>query len=276
MVSRLVKLLVSTIVWCLDCSIDPVRAAFGGKVASRPVILFYHAVPAAHRERFHRQMAMVKRLTRLSPLAEIPPSSIGKPWCAVTFDDGYVSSLENAFTWLVEQKLPFTVFIPTGSIGMRPQWVVDPNHRYFKETVMDEAQIRTLAATTVCTIAAHSVTHPNFLKLTELEAERELRESKQALERIVGHEMVFFSFPHGKYSAAHEVIARKVGYRRIYSIEPACAFRHSGEYTTARFLVRTSDWPCELFLTLKGAYRWLAPALRLRDRILRMIKKRGT
>ena len=109
-------------------------------------------------------------------------------------------------------------------------------------------------------VGSHGVRHIQLSCLREDEAKRELVESKQQLESILGLAIAGFSFPRGEYN--HRVVqwAREAGYERVFTIEPKLALEDPEEYVTGRFTVEPSDWRLEFRLKLLGAYRWLPAA----------------
>ncbi|MDP2638728.1 MAG: polysaccharide deacetylase family protein [Candidatus Azambacteria bacterium] len=57
-------------------------------------------------------------------------------------------------------------------------------------------------------IGAHTITHPNLLKISESEAEKEITESKKWLESLISEEIKMFCYPFGNYD---ERIKRIIG-----------------------------------------------------------------
>src|SRR5215510_8417777 len=96
MPERIVKLLVS-FCWYLGLGGWRIVLRLVGKTApGTGVVLYYHHVVPAHRDRFTRQMQHLRR--HVQPVRAdhrgllAPGARVG----AVTFDDGYLSFLENA------------------------------------------------------------------------------------------------------------------------------------------------------------------------------------
>jgi len=262
---RGVKLALSTLLWIADT-----LQALGGSLMGRPrppraVVLYYHAVDASERDRFAAQLDTLKR--RVVPVSAGAEGVLkaGERYAAVTFDDGFVSVIENALPELEARQIPMTFFVPTGSWGRRPSWVRNPIARAYGERVLTPDQLRRLGENPLVTIGAHSVSHPDFLKLDEAQASRELKDSKVELERILGREICLFSFPHGRSNEGLSELARAAGYRRVFTVSPVLAFHTSGEFVTGRVAADPNDWPIEFRLKIAGAYRWGHYLQRLRQ-----------
>ena len=92
------------------------------------------------------------------------------------------------------------------------------------------------------------------MDLDEEESHREIRESRNRLEAILGKEVRTLSFPHGAFDIRHVSMAREAGYERLFSISPK--FYRETDVVKGRVKVEPSDWPMEFRLKLAGAYRW--------------------
>jgi peptidoglycan/xylan/chitin deacetylase (PgdA/CDA1 family) len=194
----------------------------------------------------------------------IPAGLYGLPdspahYCAVTFDDGFVSVLENALPELERRNIPATFFIPTGSLGGPPAWIKAASPARH-ERVLSAEQLAGLKDHRLLAIGSHSISHPNFLKLDPAQARRELEQSKAQLETILCHKVGLFSFPHGAYDSQTIDLARAAGYDRVFTINPGNAFTGPDNFVIGRVLADPADWPLEFRLKILGAYRWLAKA----------------
>jgi peptidoglycan/xylan/chitin deacetylase (PgdA/CDA1 family) len=252
---RVFKLLISLLVRCCDVCRAGLLRLTGRKPIPSCVVLYYHGIPAPERHRFARQMDEVIRRTQ--PIsADSRPVLNGKShYCAVTFDDGFVSVLENALPELADRRIPATLFVPTGSLGQSPSWI--KGARSSAEMVLSASQLAELKQNELVTIGSHSITHPNFLAIDHAHAERELKQSKADLEALLGRPVILFSFPHGACNGATIEMAKGAGYRRVFTIEPEAMPPTTEEFVMGRVATGPADWPTEFRLKLLGAYRWL-------------------
>ena len=254
---RLVKLFISLMVWTGGSILRLVRSFSGGHRQPEAVVLYYHAIKTGQRDAFARQMDRTLQYAKPWRLDQSPHDARGR-FAAVTFDDGFLSVVENALPELKKRDFPFTVFFPTGSWGKRPSWIRDPKHSSWEERVLSREELRVLGTEPLVTIGSHSVNHPNFLRLDTATAAKEFRESKQDLESVLGRTVGLFSFPHGAHNEGLVIQARNEGYLRVFTVEPTTTNPTQPGFVVGRVLVDPDDWPIEFFLKLRGAYRWMA------------------
>ena len=117
-------------------------------------------------------------------------------WVCLTFDDGYQDNYTLAYPLLKRLEVPFAVYVTTGFIDNRlPMWW------YAGERLgITTESLKALDAAPLCTIGAHTVSHPKLDTLSKEQQLDEINESKNALEQLLGHPIHHFSFPHGAYN----------------------------------------------------------------------------
>ena len=270
MISRVIKLFISTGFW----TIDRVRLRFGTRQGKRMpgtcVVLYYHAVTAEQRRPFARQMDELIRWAR--PVAATAKSALapGVHHAAVTFDDGFQSVIDNALPELRQRGIPATIFVPSGYLGRLAEWS-DGLRSGDAQTVMTANQLLSLPADLIA-IGSHTISHPDLCLLDEDEARWELQESRRKLEKLLGQEVTTLSFPYGRYNRALVDWSRHAGYKRVFTISPALAYAQPGEYETGRVAVEPTDWRWEFRLKLLGAYRWLPGVYGLKSKMRHFIR----
>lgn len=174
-------------------------------------ILMYHRItadtaasgPRVSPQVFERQMEFLKvHGYHVMPLAELvalirsgkqPP----RKTVVITFDDGFLDNFSDAFPVLRKMDFPATIFMITRNIG-ESGWLAEEDLR-----ILDEGGI---------SIGSHTVSHAFLPKLDSMEVERELRESKQRLEEVLGHPVSLFSYPAGGVTKAIKEAVRTAGY----------------------------------------------------------------
>ncbi len=259
MIVRCIKLILSCLLFTVDCVIGFTRKLFGVKVKPRCVVLYYHSVSDSQRNHFLRQMEILKCKTIPVPGDYKGKLQPGTKYSMITFDDGFLSVMQNAVPELVKLNIPFTIFVPAGNLGKRPQWIGNNlSHPFSGEKVVDETQLIKLSTVPGAIIGSHGMTHKPLVFLDHKAGDQEIIESKKILEKIIGKSITLFSFPHGRYSMQHLDIARKAGYERVFTIQPEFAFLSQDEFLTGRFSVDADDWIIEYRLKIAGAYRWMA------------------
>lgn len=190
-------------------------------------ILMYHQVGRfapmrAHRAnycdvgRFSRQMGLLSALgyrvldldTALGLLdgaGRIPPRIV-----VLTFDDAYDNFYEHALPVLVQHGFPATVYAISGWLGRRAEWLAkDPGRPI--PGLMSAERLREIQCAGI-TVGSHTANH---VKLAELPPETqlaELRDSKFALEGVLGREVRHLCYPFGSFDAHSVTAATAAGY----------------------------------------------------------------
>lgn len=190
-------------------------------------ILMYHQVGKfrpmrAHRAnycdrgRFSRQMALIARLgyrvldldsalACLAGRAETPNRSV-----VLTFDDAYDNFADAALPILQRHGFPATVYAISGWVGRRAQWFSkDPGRAV--PTLMSAQRLREIHAAGM-TIGSHTANHAKLGESSPDVQERELKDSKAALEDMIGEEVRHLCYPFGSFDAHSVRIANQAGY----------------------------------------------------------------
>ena len=92
---------------------------------------------------------------------------------------------------------------------------------------MDWSELRELAETPLCTIGAHTVTHPRLAALEAGEARREILDSKRRVEAEIGRPVRHFAYPYGGPDAAagrEFAMAREAGFASAATTRPGMVF----------------------------------------------------
>ncbi|MBP5546206.1 MAG: polysaccharide deacetylase family protein [Bacteroidales bacterium] len=144
-------------------------------------------------------------------LDELPSNFNSHRWVCITFDDGYRDNYALAYPLLKKLGVPFTVYVTTGFIDNKlPMWWYPDEH-----LGISYDELKQLDADPLCTIGAHTMSHPKLDTLTREQQYQEIAESKQALEDILGHKIRHFSFPHGAYNEETLDICHELGFQTV-------------------------------------------------------------
>ncbi|MCJ7576909.1 MAG: polysaccharide deacetylase family protein, partial [candidate division Zixibacteria bacterium] len=137
----------------------------------------------------------------------------------ITFDDGYENAYLNAFPIL--QKYGFTafIFIITGFVGKPNSW--DFNFGRKRKRHLSWKQIKEMSEFGLG-FGSHTVNHPDLTKIDPAcgGVEYELKKSKEVLEDKLGKEVIFLSYPFGRYNRFVQEEAQRLGYKRAYTLVP--------------------------------------------------------
>jgi peptidoglycan/xylan/chitin deacetylase (PgdA/CDA1 family) len=126
------------------------------------------------------------------------------PAVSITFDDGCETDLIAVAPVLREFGFKATFYLTAGFLGT-------PGY-------LSETQVRTLDAEGF-EIGCHSMTHAYLSDLLEPELRREIVDAKARIEEIVGHAIVHFSCPGGRYDQRTLEMARRAGFRTVANSE---------------------------------------------------------
>lgn len=174
-----------------------------------PVLTFHSidesgSVISTNRETFRRQMKFLreaeynvvslKKLAKgLKENADFSPKTI-----VLTFDDGFRNFYTEAFPVLEEHGFVATIFLVTDYCGKLNDW--EGNWAMSKpQELLSWSEIEELSKRGI-EFGAHTLTHPNLTKISAKEIEREIAESKAAIEEHLGVEAATFAYPYGIFN----------------------------------------------------------------------------
>ncbi len=184
--------------------------AFGRSIYQVPVLMYHHVGDVAENsklnvspETFERQMEFLKlhhyRVMSFEDLIGHIRIGQGVPrnTVAITFDDGYLDNFVNAFPILKKMDFPATIFMITGNIGKKG-WLSEEDLR-----ILDSSGI---------SIGSHTVNHVFLPHLKREDAIFEISQSRNQLEKILGHPVFLFSYPAGGVTEDIKKLVMQEGY----------------------------------------------------------------
>ena len=173
---------------------------------------------------------------------------------AITFDDGYADNLQ-ALPLLKKYQCKATLYLVVDRFDR--DWSIQrkPHHdggELQREAKLSDEQVQELLDSGCVELGSHSMTHANFLRLDSEVVNRELIESKKALEKRFGIPISSFAYPFGLYSPKQLGLVKQAGY--------------SSAVTTREGIEDAASWkPLELRrIKISGKDGWLAFVLRMR------------
>lgn len=229
-------------------------------------ILYYHSVPFQERAAFARQMQALGNATHVVPASyrgALPPD---RNSVAITFDDAFVSVLENALPEIAARSYCCTIFVPVGALGQHPTWAIEGNSQDRDELVMTPEQLKKLPADLVM-LGSHSMTHPHLSQINPNHARDEIERSRRDLANITGRDIRLFAFPYGDHSPAVIDFCRNAGYEFVFTILPTSVNVLGSDFVRGRVKVEPLDSPLEFFLKSNGAYAWMSYVSRIKQRL---------
>ena len=131
----------------------------------------------------------------------------------VTFDDGYVDTLDAALPVLQTFNVRGIVFVTTDYVGRTDEFNGPGGIR---KSMLTWDQIRRLHRAGMH-IGSHACSHRHLARLSRKEAEREIVESKARLEAAISSPVSYFAYPYGKSSPEVERLIAAAGYRAAFA-----------------------------------------------------------
>jgi peptidoglycan/xylan/chitin deacetylase (PgdA/CDA1 family) len=234
--------------------------------AHRSGILLYHGVgptstridpgflrvrPEAFRAQLRLLLAAGFEIVTVGEFAERsdgrkPPPGI----MALSFDDGMDDNHSVVLPILREHGLRATVYVTTGLIGKPNPWMAPESGA--RMMTLDE--LRELAAAGF-EIGAHTVSHPDLSRLGFDECLREMRESRDELERTLDVDVRTFAYPSCHYGPAAVEAVRAAGFTAAVTCQ---GFGSWSRYELRRSLVSAKDDTASFLVKLTGLYEPLS------------------
>lgn len=194
---------------------------------ARPVVLAYHGVGAAADATDPRRLLtspehladhvrlLRRRGYRLVPAGELGANGPAPPRTAsLTFDDGWRNWLTEALPLLQHLDVRATFFVCPGLFGKQ-----HPDLDGEAGALLDEEGVRALRAAGM-EVGSHTLTHRDLRSLDQAELERELRESKLAVEELTGERCRVLAYPFGLYDDRVVRAAGEAGYELAFGWLP--------------------------------------------------------
>jgi peptidoglycan/xylan/chitin deacetylase (PgdA/CDA1 family) len=178
----------------------------------------------------------------------------------ITFDDGFRDFYTHAIPILQEYRFPATMFIVSSFMESRTARF---DHRDF----MSWGEIREIESYGI-EIGSHTVSHPHLHSLHRQDIEKELKDSKGAIEDKLGRPIGSFSYPYafpeqdGAFLRQLRQYMEAAGYDHGVTTVLGSASRLSDRYFLPRLPANEYDDYRLFQAKLDGSYDWLrAPQL---------------
>ena len=211
-------------------------------------VLYYHSVlPDAEvtthnevtisPEKLKEELMIVKELgyttITISELTDylnnnkpIPEKSI-----LITFDDGYTDNYVHAFPILKELNMKATIFMIASQV----------DSGYYMST----SQLKEMSDYGL-DIESHTNNHVYLDKLSYDEQLKELKDSKEKLEKILGKEVTSIAYPYGNYNEDTKKATVDAGYTLAFTTNKGLAKRTNNKVELNRIYV-SSNYSLDLF-----------------------------
>ncbi|GAG85252.1 unnamed protein product, partial [marine sediment metagenome] len=139
--NRIIKLIGSIVFYIVRLVWESIAKATGIFTQAPFITLYYHNIKKEQGSKFAWQMdTLIRSGTPVAACTEQAPKG-AKRLIAVTFDDGFVSAVQNALPILMERGIPLTIFIPTSCIGQSCNWILNETNADHKEAILSSEEI---------------------------------------------------------------------------------------------------------------------------------------
>ena len=147
-------------------------------------------------------------------------SSVNKP-IIITFDDGYKDMYDVAYPIMRDLNIKSNMYIISG-------WLDG-------QTYMNPDMVKELSNSGLVEIGSHTVSHVYLASKGYDEQERQLKESKEYLENLLGKEIDTIAYPYGSYNSNTLTIAKKY-YK--YAVTTSSGANYSGSYSNSTLTLK--------------------------------------
>jgi peptidoglycan/xylan/chitin deacetylase (PgdA/CDA1 family) len=154
------------------------------------------------------------------PLTDALPGG-GSWWrdaVALTLDDGFAELHEHAFPVLARYRLPATVFVVAATLrepAIGVDWVDDAPPDGLR--ALSPAQVVEMHHAGIA-FGSHSDLHRDLTRLSEDEATRDLRTSRETLEDLLQAPIRFVAYPRGRHDARVRRAAERAGFSHGFTL----------------------------------------------------------
>lgn len=179
----------------------------------------------------------------------------GQRRVVITFDDGFRDFYVSAFPVLQRHRFTATVFLPT-------QYVADRRRSFKSWDCMTWSEVQEMCDAGI-SFGSHTVSHGQLRALSDSEIVRELRESRETIENMLGRAVDSFSYPFAFPEADHafkerlKTMLAEQGYRTGVTTIIGSAYGRNDRLFLPRLPVNSWDDLPLFCAKLAGAYDWM-------------------
>ena len=160
----------------------------------------------------------------------------------LTFDDGFVGNHTYLFELLKKYKVSATIYLTPDIQGIE---------------ALSSSQVKEMQSSGFVEFGAHTMTHVNLTKVDNETAQKEIAQSKEAVEKLTGISCESFAYPYGRYNEKHVEMVKDAGFATAVTTKKAiAAFDHSNSYTLPRLSISGCINMIQFYLILsRGRYK---------------------
>lgn len=111
----------------------------------------------------------------------------GKKKAVLSFDDVFAGVYYYVYPFLKQKKFPFVIFPAINKL--------------YEEGYVNKKMLVEMAGYEGCYIGAHGLSHCNLMQASRITCQKEILESGEELEKIIGKPVELFAYPYGSLNA---------------------------------------------------------------------------
>lgn len=162
---------------------------------------------------------------------ELPPNTV-----VITFDDPDADTYAKAIPYLVEKKIPFTIFISPGNTDAG-EW----------------DNLKSLNASNLVTIGLTSFSYGHLGAWSEQRITEDLNKAKSAYRDNMNAEPLYFAYPFGNYSSGFVNAIQKSGFKAAFGQNSGVVTKSLDKMKLPRFTMTDDYGDLERFRTTSNA-----------------------
>jgi hypothetical protein len=229
-----------------------IRIASLFSIRKRSKVIFYHDIH--HKKKYTDMSTCLKIFNRhiqiiyecgYEIVSEITKESGQIEIC---FDDAFLGLYEN-IEFFRKHSIPVHLFVISSYLGSK--------------NYMNEKQLLELSKLDGIKISSHTHSHKRLNQMGKNQIERDLKQSKEVLEDLIGVPVNSICYPEGRFNKTIINIAKSVGYKNQYSSLPGFFDNKFADNVIRRSLVQYAR-ESEFKAILKGGDHILAFWYRLK------------
>lgn len=185
---------------------------------------------------------LIKKQYTFLKISDLPSFNQLTKHVVLTFDDGFVGNYTYLFELLKKYKVPATIYLTPHIQGIE---------------ALTPSQIKKMQTSGLVEFGAHTMTHVNLTKVENEIAQKEIIQSKEAVEKLTGVRCQSFAYPYGRYNEQHVQMVKDASFTTAVTTKKAiAAFDHSNPYTLPRLSISGCINLIQFYLILsRGRYK---------------------
>jgi peptidoglycan/xylan/chitin deacetylase (PgdA/CDA1 family) len=204
---------------------------------------------------FARQMALLARLgyrgLAMRDLLPYLDGSVRGRVVGITFDDGYLNTLEQALPILRRHRFGATCYALSALLGDFNRW--DDAKGVPRQPLMNAAQWRVWIDAGM-EVGAHGRHHLDLTELDAAAARAEIGGARTELESLLQVPVQHFCYPYGRFLEPQRALVEAAGYRTAVTVRRGRAMPGGDRFALPRVLVARSTHLGHFVLKLLTRY----------------------